>query len=109
MKIPVITWTVLELGSRNPVVRELFTKARRHVGRFIAGDDVTRKDLERLQESIDSIKEIVQQKQDDIHEKNGRMDDSEVRTRTVRNYSEPERPVETSPGNRDSSFPTSGI
>ena len=51
MKIPVITWTVLELGSRNPVVREVFTKARRHVGRFIAGDDVTRKDLERLQES----------------------------------------------------------
>jgi len=111
MKIPVITWTVLELGSRNPVARELFTKTRRCVGKFIAGEDVTRKDFEKVQNQLNEIKDLLQTK-DGSHEQTSqtdRMAHQEVRPRPVRNYTQPERPVETGTGNREPSIPSAGI
>lgn len=59
MKIPVITWTVLELGARNPVVRDAATAARRWIGRKIAGRNVTRNDFERVEKSINELREAI--------------------------------------------------
>jgi len=118
MKIPVITWTVLELGTRNPLARELFTKTRRCVGKFIAGEDVTRNDfrdvqtqLANLKKTNDAIKDLLLQ---EVHQHaqtspNDRLDHPEVRPSPVRHHTQPEGPMETGTGNRKPPIPSTGI
>ena len=111
MKIPVITWTVLELGSRNPVARDLFTKTRRCVGRFIAGEDVTRKDFEKVQSQLDNIEALLQTK-DRSHEQDSqthRMAHQEVRPRPVRTHAQPQGTMETCTRDGEPPIPPASI
>jgi|GEM_PF-3629521 len=80
MKIPMITFTALELGAQSPIVKDGITYARRWLGKTIAGTNTTRKDLKDLTESIEEIRELIknQEKPDEVRT-NDRLGDIPVR------------------------------
>tara|TARA_Y100001951_G_scaffold105131_1_gene120078 strand:- start:4148 stop:4480 length:333 start_codon:yes stop_codon:yes gene_type:complete len=102
MKIPMITFTALELGAQSPIVKDGITYARRWLGKTIAGTNTTRKDLKELKESIEELRELIKnQEKPDETRTSDRLGDSPVWTDTVCDQPGQARSMETGFGEGD--------
>jgi len=95
MKIPMLTFTALELGAQSPIIKDGITHVRRWLGKTIAGTNTTRKDLKELKESIEELHDLIKnQENPDETGTSDRLGGSPVWADPVCDQPGPTRPLE---------------